>query len=66
MDQQARARFQIKCLLAELGQPNCEINDWEENFIMSIAERIEHDSAMQLSEKQIDVIERIFKDRQND
>lgn len=53
-----RAHYLITCLLDEMDDER--FTDWERKFIESIAKQIEGKSEATLSEKQEDVLERIW------
>lgn len=61
---QDRARWQLKCLLPEIGQLGSSINEWEETFITQLCERLELNPNYNFSDKQIAVIDRIYNERQ--
>lgn len=56
-----RAKFQVKCLIDEIGAVGSEINDWEERFLYSVAQQLEDNPNKELSEKQQAVIEKIWR-----
>jgi hypothetical protein len=62
-EDQRRARWRLKCLHAELGLWGSKINEWEETFINQLCERLEGDPNYRLSNKQINVIDRIYTER---
>lgn len=61
---QKRARMQLICLLSEI-EGHHELTDWEERFILNLGELIELHPDLQLSPRQLDKLEQIFKERQN-
>ena len=61
---QDRARWQLKCLLSEIGQFDSKINEWEETFITQLCERLEENPEYHFSDKQLNVINRIYNERQ--
>jgi hypothetical protein len=52
-----RPRFLIKLLMED---PPYDVTEWEESFIESLAEKLERDPNYIFSEKQIEVLERIW------
>ena len=52
-----RPRFLIKCMMEV---PPIDATEWEESFVESLAEKLEGDPNYVFSEKQLEVLERIW------
>lgn len=62
---QERARFVLKCLLSEVHDFNSDMNEWEETFVSDLGQRLEANPDLQLTPKQVNKLEQIFRSRNN-
>jgi hypothetical protein len=59
-DPNEKYRYYVKCLFDEVESDNDKFSEWESGFIESLRERLEKNPLLTFSEKQQDVIDRLW------
>ena len=62
MTEQERAVYRVARLMDEMEEGEIKFNEWEINFINSIADNLAINPDYPLSDKQIAVINRLYKE----